>query len=195
MARRVSASGNCNSAVRAHLETRSESLFEVGDFRGRRIAGEDDLLAAVAKRVEGVEEFLLRAVLAGEELDVINQEHIDLPVAFAEFLEFAVLDGADVVVGELFGGDVENLQVLFVLLDEMADGLHQVGLAEPHAAVQKQRIVRAGRSLRHRARRRRCKPVVLAHDKRIERAARIEARPRESAEAGTEGGQPDRLPS
>jgi hypothetical protein len=30
-----------------------------------------------------------------------------------------VLDGADVVVGELLGGDVENLEVLAVLLDEM----------------------------------------------------------------------------
>jgi len=90
-----------------------------------------------------VEEFLLRAVFAGEELDVVDEEDVDLAVAFAEPGEFAVLDGADVVVGELLGGDVENLEVLFVFLDEVADGLHQVGFAETDAAVEEERIVGA----------------------------------------------------
>ena len=114
MARRVSASGNCSSAGEAHLEPRGEPLFEIGDFRRRRIAGQDDLLAAVAEGVEGVEEFLLRPVLAGQELDVVDQEHVDLAVALAELGQFAVLDRADVVVRELLRGDVKHFQVLLL---------------------------------------------------------------------------------
>jgi hypothetical protein len=90
----------------AHFKAGDEPLFHVADFRRRGIAGEDDLLAAVAEGVEGVEEFLLGAVLAGEELDVVDEQDVDLPVIAAELGQLSVLDGADVVVGELLAGDV-----------------------------------------------------------------------------------------
>ena len=38
----------------------------------------------VVQRVEGVEEGLLRGVLAREELDVVDQQDVDVPVAALE---------------------------------------------------------------------------------------------------------------
>ena len=58
----------------APFETRNETMLEVGDFRRRPIAREDDLFVAVEERVEGVEKFLLRAFLAAEKLDVVDAE-------------------------------------------------------------------------------------------------------------------------
>ena len=88
-------SGGCSSAVRPHSkrETRRVSRFAISD--GWPIAREDDLLVTVEERVEGVEEFLLRALLAGEELDVVDQQHVGLPVALAEFDQGVVLDRVD----------------------------------------------------------------------------------------------------
>ena len=84
MATRVSVSGGCKLGGQAPLEARDEARLEIGDLRGRTIAGEDDLFVAVEERIEGVEKFLLRAALVGEELDVVDQQHIRLPVALPE---------------------------------------------------------------------------------------------------------------
>ena len=69
----------------APLEARNEAMLEIRDLGRRAVAREDDLLMAVEEGVEGVEEFLLRALLAGEELDVVDQQHVRLAVALAEF--------------------------------------------------------------------------------------------------------------
>src|SRR3546814_16633440 len=53
---------------------RSQPWFEIADFARITITGEDDLLFAVEQGIEGVEELLLRAVLAREKLDVIEQQ-------------------------------------------------------------------------------------------------------------------------
>ena len=61
------------------------------------------------QRVEGVEELLLNPLLAGKELDIINQQHVGLPVLFAEFHQLILLNRGDVLVGEFLGGHVGNL--------------------------------------------------------------------------------------
>jgi hypothetical protein len=170
MARRVS---RLQLGGQAPFETRSQPLLDVGDFRRRRIGRDHDLLAAIEERVEGVEKFLLRTVLARQELDVVDQQHVDLTVALAKLLQLAVLDRADVVVGELLRRDVENLEVLSVLLDEMPDRLHQVGLAQADAAMQEKRIVGPRRRVRHRLRRGMRELIVHPDDERLEGAARI----------------------
>jgi hypothetical protein len=43
----------------------------------RMIAGEHDLLLRVVERVERVEELGLRAFLAGDELDVVDEQHVN----------------------------------------------------------------------------------------------------------------------
>ena len=43
-----------------------------------------DLLARLIERVEGVEEFLLRLLLACDELDIVHHQHVHIAVAVAE---------------------------------------------------------------------------------------------------------------
>ena len=50
----------------------------------RHVARDHDLLVVVVQRVEGVEEGLLRRVLALQELDVVDQQDVDLAVARLE---------------------------------------------------------------------------------------------------------------
>ena len=127
----------------APLEARDEAVFEVFDFAGRAVAGEDDLFVAFEQGVEGVEEFLLGLHLAGDELDVVNEEDIGLAEAFAEASERVRLNGVDVLVDEFLTGTVHHAGAGFDLAHPGADGLHEVGLAESAAAEDEERIVGA----------------------------------------------------
>jgi hypothetical protein len=97
----------------------------------------NDLFMGFVQRIEGVEEFLLDALLAGEELDVVNEENIDLAIFLAEAWELAVLEAVDVFVGELLGGNVSDARNLFVRGDVLSNGVEQVRLAEAGAAVKR----------------------------------------------------------
>ena len=55
-------------------------MFQFLNFAGRAVAGQHDLLVRLVQRVEGVEKFLLNAFLAGQKLDVVNQQHVGLAV-------------------------------------------------------------------------------------------------------------------
>jgi len=56
------------------LEAGAEPVLELGDLLRGGIGGDDDLLAGLVEVVEGVEELLLRALLAGDELDVVDEQ-------------------------------------------------------------------------------------------------------------------------
>ena len=58
----------------------------------------------------------------------------------------------------------------------VADGVHQVGLAHAHAAIQEERIVGARRPLGHRQRGGARKLVAVADDEGVEGVARVELR-------------------
>ena len=90
----------------AALEARAQAVFELLDFARRAVGRQDDLLVGDVQRVEGVEEFFLRALLAGKELDIVDHQDVDRPVFLAEELGLALLDGADDLVGELLTRDV-----------------------------------------------------------------------------------------
>lgn len=68
----------------APLEPGSQPVFQGGQLFGRPVGGDDDLLVGVVQRVEGVEELLLDAFLALDELDVIDQQHVDVAIAALE---------------------------------------------------------------------------------------------------------------
>ena len=84
----------------APFEARNEAVLEIGDLRSRPIAGKDDLFVSVEKRVEGVKEFFLRALLSAEKLNIVDQEQIRLPVALAELHQVVVLNRIDELVDE-----------------------------------------------------------------------------------------------
>ena len=76
-------------------------------LRGHAVAADDDLLAGGVEVVEGVEELLLELLLAFEELDVVDEQHVGGAIALAELLELAA-EGAHVVVAEALGGRVDD---------------------------------------------------------------------------------------
>ena len=119
----------------------------------------------VKERVEGVEKFFLRALLASEKLDVVDQEQIRLPIAFAKFHQIVVLNRVDKFVDEKLARKVHDLRVFLLHPDVLADRLHQVRLAEPDPAVNEERVVRPRGRLRDGETRRVGDFVVRADDK------------------------------
>ena len=141
----VSRSGGWMSAIRPHSKRDRSRSSSDGNLVRRAVAADDDLLLRVVERVEGVEELGLRAFLAGEELDVVDEQHVDAAVALAEIEDAVVAHRVDHLVHEPLGRDVGQLQVAQVVQHVVPDRVHQVRLAEPHAAVDEQRVVRARR--------------------------------------------------
>ena len=144
---RVSRSGGWTSVIRPHsnrLRSRSSSVVEL---LGRPVGGEHDLLVGVVEGVEGVEELLLRLDLALEELDVVDEQHVDVAVAALEAVLPVVADRVDELVGELLAGHVAHLGAGVEAADVVSDGVQQVGLAESGVAVDQQRVVGLARGL------------------------------------------------
>ena len=125
----------------APLEAAAQALLERRDLLRRPVRREDDLLAVLVDRVERVEELLLRPLLVGDELDVVDEEEVDPPVARPEVVDPALLDAGDELVGELLAGGVDDLLAREAGDDRVPDRVHQVRLAEAHAAVQEERVV------------------------------------------------------
>ena len=145
---RVSRSGAVRSAMRPHskrLRSRSSSVRIAFGGRSRR---QHDLLAVVVDRVERVEELFLRPLLVGDELDVVDEQQVDPPVARPELVDLALLDRCDELVRELLAGGVDDALARELGHDLVADGVHQVGLAEADAAVQEERVVGVAGALR-----------------------------------------------
>jgi hypothetical protein len=82
-------------------------------------------------------------------VDIVHEKDIDTPVFLTEIQDFSVLKMVDEVIHEFFGCDIENFQAGIIMERKMADGIHQVGLSEPGAAVDIKRIVGFCRVLGH----------------------------------------------
>ena len=70
-----------------------------------------------------MEELLLNAFLAGEKLDVINQEDIGVSVGAAELGQIVVLDCLNVLVGKFLRRKIGDLQLRVFRQDIVADGV------------------------------------------------------------------------
>ena len=122
-----------------------------------------------------MEELLLDAFLAFDELDVVDQQHVDVAVTALEGRLAVVTQRVDEVVGELFGGDVLDPHAGEQPLGVVAGGVQQVGLAEPGLAPDEQRVVGAGRRLGDGERGGVGEPVGGADDEGVEGVAPVEA--------------------
>ena len=132
------------------LEPGAEPVLERGDVVGRPVGGEHDLAAGLVEGVERVEQLLLEALLALDELDVVDEQHVGRVAVLApEGVLGAVPDRLDVVVEERLGRDVADQEVGVVLPHEVGDGLEEVGLAQAGVAVDEQRVVGQRRPLGH----------------------------------------------
>ena len=126
-----------------------------------------------------MEKFFLRVVLADQELQVIDHQHIDAAKLFLELHRRLAADCGDEAIHEFFGRHVSDRDRLRAVLAPQfpGDGMHQVGLAQADAAVQEQRIEADARRLFGDAARAGIgKLIGLADDEVIEREPRIEHR-------------------
>ena len=101
-----------------------------------------------------MEEFLLRALLARDELNVVHQKNVDLAVFVLEFRCCAVVERLDKLVGEFLAVCEDYLHRRVVSFYLVAYGVEQMRLAEPRVAVDEQRVIRLAGVRRDRLRRR-----------------------------------------
>ena len=171
---RVSRSGAVRSAMRPHSNRLRSRSSRVRIAFGGRSERQDDLLAVLVDRVERVEELFLGPFLVGDELDVVDEEQVDPPVAGPELVDLALLDRGDELVGELLARRVDDALARELGDDLVADGVHQVGLAEADPAVQEERVVGVAGALGDRQARGVGEAVGRADDEVRERVARVE---------------------
>src|SRR6478736_9525752 len=131
---------------------------------------------SVKQRVERVEKFLLRSLLTTEKLNVVNQKKVGLAITLPEFDQITVLDRVDELVDEQLTREVDHLHVLPFRPDELADGLHQVSLAQTDAAIDEERIVRTRRRLRDSKTGCVRDFIVRTDNERFEGVSRVESR-------------------
>ncbi len=167
--------GRLKVDVQPALESASQAVGEVAELAHRPVAGEDHLLVRVVERVEGVEELLLRLRFLLQEVDVVDQQHVGVAVLRLELVRVLLADRLDELGGEVLRGHVDDLHVVHLVVDRVADGLDEVGLAESDAAVDEARVVRGARVARDGHRGVGGEAVVLADDEGIKRVLAFEA--------------------
>ena len=122
-------------------------------------------------------------VLAGDELHVVDHQHVDRAEHLLEALHVLDAQRRDEAVHELLGGEVDDAGVGVGLPHLPGDRLHEVGLAEADAAVEEQRVegdrAALGHALGDAARGGVGELVRLADDEVVEGAAPVDRRGRQ----------------
>ena len=139
--------GGLDIGDEAPLEAAAQAVFELGEFLGRTIAGDHDLLHGFVQSVEGVEKLFLGALFLGEELNVVDEQDIHGAEFVAEADHLVVAQRVDHFIGELLAGCVADGGLRRAALDFVTDGLHEMGFAHADAAVEEERIVGFRRTL------------------------------------------------
>ena len=71
----------------AGIEPADHPLFQGIQFGWGTVTGNDDLLVGLFQGIEGVEKFFLGGFFIPQELDIIDEQDIDIPVFFPEGLD------------------------------------------------------------------------------------------------------------
>src|SRR5215217_7164765 len=105
------------------------------------VRGYDDLFVLLVERVEGVEERFLGFDLTFEELYIVDEQDVILPVALLKIQRRIVPDRVDEVVGEVFARHIANPHARVLILDVLANGVEQVCLTETYTTIDEERVV------------------------------------------------------
>ena len=133
-------------------KTCAQPLFEGREVLRGAVGSDDDLLVRLIKVVEDVEERFLHGILAAEELDVVDHEHVARAVLLSEavaVLVVAATDDPDELVDHGLGVGVDHFCLGRVFEQEVADGVQKVSLPETDAAVDEERVIFPARVLRN----------------------------------------------
>jgi len=122
--------------------------------------------------VEGMKKTLLGLFFAGDELYVVEEEDIYTAVFVPEVLGPALSNGADELVGELFGGYIHDPGAGSACLP--ANGMQEVSFPQSHPAVNEQRIIAVARITGYSLSRGVCQAIAGAHQECVECVPAIE---------------------
>ncbi len=162
------------SVIRPHSNRlRRRSSMVAIDF-GRPVRGDDDLATSSVQVVERVEELFLELLGAFEELDVVDEQHVDLAVAPLEGRHALGAHRVDELVHHRLGRDVADPLAGEQLAHVVTDRVQQVGLAESGRAVDEQRVVGPSRALGDTERRRVREAVGRTDHELVERVAGVQ---------------------
>ena len=134
--------------LHVHAQAEAESALQPflhAELLRRAIRRDHDLTLFLVQRVERVEELGLRLLPFGEELDVVDEQHIHVTVPRCELVALTLADRLDELGHEVLRRDVFHTQARCESVHVMADRDEEVRLPEPHSPVDEQRVVRLGR--------------------------------------------------
>ena len=83
-----------------------------------------------------MKEFLLNALFSGEELNVVNEEKIDIPITSPEFCKRVFLNTTYKFVCELLARHVNDAGVGVAIKRLMGHGVHKVGFAQASLTIE-----------------------------------------------------------
>ena len=101
-----------------------EALVDSREVLRIGVAGDDQLLVRFDQGVERIEELFLGAVLAGEELNIVDEEQIQGMVIALELVEGFLLIGPDDIRDVLRGVEIAHPGARMLLKHVIADGVN-----------------------------------------------------------------------
>jgi hypothetical protein len=124
----------------------------------------------VEQRIERVEKFLLRPLLSGKKMHVVNQQDIRLAEPLSEPGDRMRLQRMDELIREFLAGDVDDAPpFILAAAHRVANRMHQMRFSQSAASEEEQRIIGTSGFLCHRLRRRVGELIVCTHHKRVKR--------------------------
>ena len=169
-----------------------EAVLDGLDLARMRVGGQDDQAAPAVVLVEGVQELFLRRGFAGQEMDVVDGQHVEVAVAVAEGVERACPHAREILIRELLGREARHPQAA-PLLQGVQNALQKVGFAQAAGAVDEERMEVPAGAVDGRAGRRVGHLVARADDEILERKERAGCRRRAARAARPAGAGAGRL--
>ena len=129
-----------------------------------------------------MEELLERRLLVSQELDVVDEQHVDLAVFAVELVDAAFparlvgTQRVDELVGELFARHIAHARAGLLEQRVVADRVEQMGLAQTRSAVDTQGVEVLARAFRHGERHGAREAVRIAGHEGVERVVAVEVR-------------------
>ena len=89
-----------------------------------------------------MEEFFLGGILAADELHIVDHQNIDRAELFLEGHGITEAKRLDEPVHEFLGRQIDDMPARVLFADMPGNGVHQMCLAKPDAAIEEQRVER-----------------------------------------------------